>query len=204
LDRRRVWATTSRTTALGTSSVSTHPSLVGGQGTRPSVASRHFAPSHTWLSNTLAALGLLAAGLVAGAWAFACACAFAMGALKQRLDHSLSSHTSLASRPVVGPQLLLGGSSMDAGAAYTLFSVLGGLDVLSASVPKFVSAPQAPLPLVKWGGSTCMDGRPSPGVGRACSGPGSLISYLLRRVAPLGGPVVKPDDARGNARRSRP
>lgn len=53
LDRRRLWATTDRKTSLGPDRLLCNPSSLGGQGTRPSVARRVFAPSYPLIFATL-------------------------------------------------------------------------------------------------------------------------------------------------------
>lgn len=139
LDRRQLWATTNRASSLGTNAVPAYPSMLGGQGSRPSVANRHFAPSLSWFVNAAAAVfGLaLASILVFLTVRFALGLAFSRLALS--FDKSLAANTEGLSKlaPRTAPLCGLEPLSSSANFANLVYSLVGALDSASPYIPAY-------------------------------------------------------------------
>lgn len=137
LDRRRVWATANRTSALGATTIPVYPSLVGGQSSRPSLSHRYFTPSYAWLVNALGVIVAIILTLGVACYALVNGFNAATANLVVRLDRALH-HSTQPAPSVVGAAALHhfnSQSDLSLGLPCTLFAVLGGLEVTSASIP---------------------------------------------------------------------
>lgn len=145
LDRRQLWATTNRTSSLGVSAVPTHPSMLGGQGSRPSVSHRHFSPALSWFTGVIFAIFSLALVSVLALFALRASASLAFKELTLSSDRALTPSTKgLCQRPISAwpthsPQPL----SPSADFANLVYSLVGSLDAASSYIPTHKAGPMA-------------------------------------------------------------
>lgn len=110
--------------------------MLGGQGSRPSVAYRHFAPSLSWLASAVLAVSGLAVASAVVVFALASALGFAFRKLTLAFDRSLGEGAKdlcQHATPLYGLEPL--GPSTNF--ANLVYSLVGSLDSASTYVPAY-------------------------------------------------------------------
>lgn len=137
LDRRQLWATTNRAAALGVNTVPVHPSMLGGQGSRPSVTHRHFAMSLSWFVYTaLAVFGLVLASALA-LLSVKSAAAYILKKLVLHFDSALATTVKKQNKYPAQPSPIYGLEPANASTNFAslVYSLVGSLDSTSSYVP---------------------------------------------------------------------